>query len=290
MVNKILILGSQGMLGQELVKVFQDVQPICWDRPEIDIADPKQVEEKITPLQPELIINAAAYTEVDGAETEQELAKRINGQAVGYLASLSQKIGALLVHYSTDYVFDGQKKQGYQEDDQPNPINAYGQSKLLGEKLLQAKSQKYYLIRTSGLFGQQGKNFVKTILQLAQEKDILKIVNDQHFKPTYAVDLAQRTRELIAAKPDFGIYHLTNEGPTTWYDFTQEILRQVRQGGTNKGTVLVPCSSTQFPRPAQRPKYSILLNTKLKPLRPWSTALAEYISGIRGQCLRLRPR
>lgn len=277
MVNKILILGAKGMLGQELVKVFQDCRPIGWDRSEIDIADQKQVEEKITPLQPRLIINAAAYTDVDGAETHQKLAEQVNGQAVGYLAILAQRLGAILIHYSTDYVFDGQKKQGYREDDQPNPINAYGQSKLLGEKLLQENCQKYYLIRSSTLFGQGGGNFVKTILNLAQEKKELKVVADQYSNPTSALDLAQATRRLMTTKPAWGIYHLTNSGWASRYQLAQQACRIYSQITNSPPPQIKPCFSRDFLRPARRPKYCLLFNTKLKPLRHWSIALEEYL-------------
>ena len=278
--KKVLIIGARGMLGQELAKVFKDLNPLLWDKQEIDITDKKQVKNNISPIHPDLIINAAAYTDVDTAETNQELANQINGQAVGYLAQTASEIGALLVHYSTDYVFDGQQEQGYQEDNQPvNPVNLYGQSKLLGEKLLEQNCQQYYLIRTSGLYGQQGKNFVETILKIAQQKDKIKVVNDQHFKSTYALDLAKQSRELIESKPDFGIYHLTNEGVISWYDFAKEICR-IRADLTNlKSPDIIPCSAKDFPRPAQRPSYSILLNTKLPLLRSWPNALKDYLKG-----------
>jgi dTDP-4-dehydrorhamnose reductase len=278
--GKILIIGAKGMFGQELAKVFKDLNPLLWDKEELDITNQKQVEDIIDRNYPlELIINAAAYTDVDAAETNQELAQQVNGQAVGYLAQAASKIGTVLVHYSTDYVFDGQKKQGYQEDDQPiNPVNVYGQSKLLGEKLLQVNCQKYYLIRTSGLYGSGGKNFVETILKLAQQKDKLKVVNDQYFKPTYALDLAIETRKLIERKPSFGTYHLTNEGVTNWCDFAKKICQIYFQLAGIKLSKIIPCSSKDFPRPARRPSYSILQNTKLPPLRPWREALREYLT------------
>lgn len=267
-----LILGAKGMLGTELSFIFDDYQPTLWDQAELDITNKKEVEDKINKLNPELIINAAAYTDVDGAEANRELANRVNGEAVSYLVKVANKLNAILVHYSTDYVFDGQKKEGYLEKDTPRSINAYGQSKLIGEKAVYHNCHSYYLIRTSWLYGKNGRNFVDTMIQLGRNKKEIRVVNDQFGKPTYAYDLAQKTRALIESQREYGIFHVTNEGVTSWYDFTKEIFKLT--GLTAKVT---PVSSSEFLRPARRPTYSILINTKLTPIRSWKEALGDYL-------------
>jgi len=276
--GKILIIGARGMLGQELAKVFKDSNPLLWDKKEIDIINPGQVNKLIGNKTLDLIINAAAYTDVDSSESNHELAYQINGKAVEYLSKTASKIGAVFVHYSSDYVFDGKKKQGYSEDDKPsNPVNVYGQSKILGEKSLQKNCQKHYLIRSSGLFGKYGKNFVDTILDLAKSRKEIKVVNDQFFKPTYAPDLAKMTRELVDKNREFGIYHLTNDKSVSWFDFAGEIYQIYSDLNKVELGEIYPCMSKDFPRPAKRPKYSVLLNTKIEPLRPWTEALREYL-------------
>jgi len=267
------------MLGHDLMAVFGDLNPVGVDKEELDITDGGAVEKFILNLKPNFVINAAAYTDVDGCEAKQDLAMKVNGEAVGYLAGASEKNGAILVHYSTDYVFDGKNPSGYKEDDEPkNPVNFYGESKLLGEKLLKENCQRYYLIRTSWLFGRNGKNFVDTILKLGKEKEELKVVNDQHGKPTYTVDLAKRTRELIFGKYPFGVYHITNEGITSWYDYALKIFEVFESFHLGqKFAKILPCDSAEFPRPAKRPAWSILINTKLPSGRPWSETLKEYL-------------
>jgi len=271
---KILILGYKGMLGDELVKVFKKNNELTlWGRDEIDIADQKSVESKIGDLKPEVVINAAAYTAVDLAEKEgKEIAYQVNGEAVGFLAEACKKNNSVLIHYSTDYVFNGRNKNGYQEDEKRDPLNEYGQSKARGEELLQKINPKFYLIRLSWLFGINGKNFVETMLRLAKENKELRVVNDQYGKPTYAKDLAQRTRELLESKRPFGIYHLTNEGVCTWYEFAVKIFELA--GIEAK---VVPVVSSEFPTPAKRPAYSALVNTKLPLSRSWQGALEEYL-------------
>ncbi len=281
--KQILILGSKGMLGSDLVYVFRDLKPRAWDKEEIDITDKNQVFREIKKMNPEVIINAAAYTNVEEAEKEFKLAKKINALAVKYLAEVGAEIGAVFVHYSTDYVFSGRKKIGYGENEIPkNPVNKYGLSKLLGEQaILNLKSQKsnlkFYLIRTSWLFGsriepQKHKNFVTTILKLAQEKKEIKVINDQFGKPTYTLDLARATRKLLENKKTFGIYHLINAGSTTWYKFAKGIIKLSKL----KADIL-PCKTSEYQTLAKRPKYSMLVNTKLPRLRHWKEALKEYL-------------
>jgi len=284
MVNSLrtLILGAKGMLGQELAKSFASYEPTLWDIDEIDITDQSQVNKKIGELAPKLIINAAAYTNVDACEENEELATRVNSTAVGYLAEVSKKLDATLVHYSTDYVFDGSKKEGYAEDDVPNPINAYGRSKLVGEEQIlkqvsttpadrQDDGLKYYIIRTAWLYGHAGKNFVETMLSLVEKREPIKVVDDQIGSPTYAPDLAQATFDLITSKKESGIYHRTNSETTSWYGFAKEIFKVF-----NKEVRVKPCATDEFPRKAARPAFSILKSTKLPLLRSWKEALQDY--------------
>ncbi len=281
---KVLIIGSQGNLGSQLVKTFGS-EAIAWDREDLDITDREAVLEKITALRPDIIINATAYNAVDKCEEtemENELAKKLNGAAVGYLAEAALETNAILVHYSTDYVFDGENQRGYYENDVPDPINNYGRSKLLGEQNLYTKSAqglKYYLIRTSKLFGPKGPSsvskpsFFDIMLNLSKEKPELKAVDAELSCFTYTVDLAAQTKELLSNDYSFGVYHVVNGGPVTWYEAATKLFEIA---GIRVKLMAVP--SQAFPRPALRPNYSVLLNTKMPPLRDFSEALAEYLN------------
>ena len=271
--KRVLLLGCRGMLGSELAKEFKEYDLSCFDRKEADITNKKKLQRKITELQPNIIINAAAYTDTEQAESNQDKALRVNGKAVGHLASIANKIDAVLVHYSTDYVFDGKNRKGYKETAQPNPINVYGKSKFLGEALLRRNTDKYYLIRSSWMFGGEGKNFVKKILQLSKSNARLKVVNDQWGKPTLAHDLAQETKKIIEQEKPFGIYHITNEGKTNWYQFARRIL-----AFKNITVKIKPVGSSEYQMKAKRPLSSVLINTKLPKLRKWEEALEEYLN------------
>lgn len=273
--KKILILGAQGMLGRDLNRVFSEFNPVCWDKKDVDISNQSDLEKKLKDLSPNIVINAAAYTAVDLAEDQKELANQVNGQGVGYLAKIAKEICAILVHFSTDYVFSGAKKEGYQEDDHPNPINAYGRSKLLGEQLLLKNSEMYYLIRTSWLYGRNGKNFVNTMINLAKEKKEISVVNDQFGKPTFTLDLARATRQLLQEQFPCGIYHLPNENETSWYQFAKKIFEL---SGVN--IEVTPITTKDYPTRAARPKYSSLINTKFPLLRSWPDALIEYLKNL----------
>jgi dTDP-4-dehydrorhamnose reductase len=276
----ILILGARGMLAQDLAKVFQKEEPILWDIQDLDITNKRMVEKKVGELKPSLIINAAAYTNVDKAETERKAVFEINSKAVGYLAQIAVKTGTVLVHFSTDYVFGQEKKRGYEESDIPeNPLSVYGKSKLKGEeKILKEKGLKYYLVRTSWLFGSSGeekhqhKNFVESILKIAKIKKEIKVVNDQFGKPSYTLDLAKKLKMLIENKKPFGVYHLVNEPATNWYSFAKEIIKIA-----GLETKIIPCKTEEFPTIAKRPKFSILLNTKLSLMPSWKEALRNYL-------------
>ncbi|MBI5152368.1 dTDP-4-dehydrorhamnose reductase [Candidatus Peregrinibacteria bacterium] len=280
---KVLILGANGMLGHDLIAVFNAAgyETIGADKPEIDIADKARIKDYIEQAKPDFVINAAAYTAVDDCEKNAELANLVNGTAVGFIAEACKEINATLVHISTDYIFDGHAAEGctaaggYKEDDSPNPINAYGKSKLLGEQELariMGDGGKYYLVRTSWLYGKHGKNFVDTIISLGCSRPWLNVVNDQIGKPTYTADLAAAIKDLILSAPANGIYHLVNENAVSWYDFTLEIF-----GLLNIKTPVKPVSSSEFPRPAERPKCSILINNKRPHLRDHFDALKDCV-------------
>jgi len=265
-VSKVLILGANGMLGHALQKVFPDATFL--GHADLDITDEKSVKDLINLWHPSVVINAAAYTDVDGCEDNRDHAFAVNGYGPGYLAAACTQAGAVLVHYSTDYIFDG-TRPGYQEDDPPNPINAYGESKLMGEVSVMKNMENYRIIRTSWLFGAHGKNFVDTILSLSRQMETVRVVNDQVGKPTYTVDLARATPGIISRAP--GIYHITNDGQCSWYEFAKAFIPNA-----------IPCMTAEFPRRAKRPAYSVLVNTKTPPLRHWREAVFEYIQSKEG--------
>lgn len=269
------------MLGQELMKAFQkNHEVIGADYDIFDITNENTVREKINEIKPDLIINAAAYNNVDLVEQkEEELSKAnlVNGQAVGYLAAACLENKVTLVHFSSDYVFRGDNKDGYAEDAPTDPISKYGESKALGESLLQKSGANFYLIRLSKLFGPAGsgkKSFVYTMIDLvvSQGKKELKLVNEEYSCPTYSADLINFTRTLWEEKHPFGIYHGANSGACTWYDFGLEIFKQ-------KGLEVncIPVAADEFPRPAKRPAFSELINTKMPKQRHWAEALADYL-------------
>ncbi len=284
---KILILGARGNLGGQLVKVFEkDSEVIAWDRSEVDITDKDLITKKILEIKPDAIINAAAYNAVDKceeSEEEFEKAKKINGQAAGYLADAAISVGAILIRYSSDYVFDGENKNGYKEDDVPdNPVDKYGESQLAGEKEIisrSGKGLKWYLIRTSKLFGPKGESeaakpsFFDIILKLSKEKSELNVVNEEVSCFAYTPDLAKATKEILASGKGYGIYHIVNGSPCTWYEAALELFKLA-----NTNVKVNAVSSEQFPRLAKRPKFSVLLNTKLEPMRSYKEALKEYLN------------
>ncbi len=233
---KILLTGKTGQVGYELERSLQGLgEIIALDRSQMDLANLDQVRDVIRAIKPDLIINPAAYTAVDKAESEPELAMRINGEAPGVMAEEAKKLGAAMIHYSTDYVFDGSKTTPYVETDPTCPINVYGATKLAGEQAIQAAGIPHLILRTSWVYGMRGKNFLLTMLRLAQERDELRIVADQHGAPTWCRTIADTTAHIVAQakgaqhaqdwwQERSGIYHLTAQGQTTWYGFTQAIL------------------------------------------------------------------
>jgi dTDP-4-dehydrorhamnose reductase len=281
--KKIIIIGAKGMLGGDLLEVFNsdnDYQAIGWDVEEIDITDQQQIENKIREAQPDVIINAAAYNAVDKCEEEDcefELAKKINGEGPKFLAQVAKDINATFVHYVSDYVFDGVKGE-YVEADETNPISNYGISKELGEKNVEKYGEKFYLIRTSKLFGKPAqsngakKSFFETMVGLAEKNKELKVVDDEKSCFTYTPDLARATKELIESGYGYGTYHLINEGAVTWYEGLRDLFEMMEI----ENVKLIPVGSDEFPRPAKRPKASVLVNTKFPKLRNYKEAIEDW--------------
>jgi dTDP-4-dehydrorhamnose reductase len=283
---RVLILGKNGMLGHDLEIAFHGDDFVALSREELDVCDSEKVKETFFSIQPDIVVNATGYTDVDKAEDEEDKASEINGYAVGGLARLCRDIDATFVHFSTDYVFNGKNKNGYNEDDAPEPINAYGRSKLLGEELLIEEMEllneefpvegRYFLIRTSWLFGHHGTNFVQKMLDLAENKKEIRVVDDQFGKPTFSLDLARQVRWLVASNEyPTGIYHITNEPETSWYKFARKIF-ELAKIDVN----IAPCSSKEYVTKAKRPKYSSLYNNKLPNLRSYEEALKEYLETL----------
>lgn len=269
---RILITGSNGMLGSDIVNEFYDFDLYYFDKNKLNIANNGDILKNFQEIKPNVVFNCAAYTDVDGSETNKETALKINAEAVRNLAKACKKFNSALVHFSTDYVFDGQKKIGYSEDDRKNPLNYYGYTKSLGEDYVQQELKKYFIIRSSWLFGKNGKNFVDAIIKKSKDKEI-KVVDDQTGSPTYTKDLAKAVKELLIKNYDYGIYHITNSGKCTWFEFAQEILKQ-----SNSKAKVMPITSEELNRPAKRPVCSILLNTKFKNKLPfWNDALNRYL-------------
>lgn len=280
MQNKIiLVLGAGGTLGQALVDEFKknNYKVVAWDRKEGDITSP-DFFKKVKTVKPGVIINATGYNAVDRAEKEEkELAYKINAEAVGELAKAAKEMGAIFINYSSGYVFDGEKKGGYVESDIPNPVSEYGKSKYEGEKIVQTVGGKYYIIRLSRLYGSRGTSanskpsFVDIMLS---KKDLpeIRVVNDEVSSLVYAPDLAQFTRILLEEQKPYGVYHGVNFGACTWFEWAGEIFSLL-----GKGPKLTPVSTVEFPNIARRPKFCILLNTKMPPQRKWAEALKEYL-------------
>ncbi|MCL4557345.1 MAG: dTDP-4-dehydrorhamnose reductase [Deltaproteobacteria bacterium] len=276
---KVFIAGAGGMLASALERLLGTAFELrALTEAQLDITDSAAVFEAIREARPDVIVNAAAYTAVDQCETEQGKAMLVNGTAVGHLARAAEMTGARIIHFSTDYIFDGEKEGPYGEDDVPNPVSAYGRSKLMGERELLRFTQNYIIIRTQWLYGENGKNFVDTIVRLARQQDELKVVDDQYGSPTYTMDLARVVGWFAEHRDIKGqVFHFSNEGVVSWFGFAREILKLA-----GIGTRLVPVDTSAFPRPAKRPHNSALDKTKIRRLtnidiRPWFDALYEYM-------------
>ena len=277
-----VLVGAAGQLGAELLRTFHlPGEMIPLTRADLDVLDAPRVSALLDELRPTHVVNASAYNRVDDAEDDPAPAFALNATAVEHLARTCQRLEATFVHFSTDYVFDGRRRTPYSERDVPNPINRYGESKALGERLAQAACERALIFRVCGLFGVtratgHGTNFVETMLHMAEAGRPLRVVTDQVLTPSYAMELAKKVwRVLPKAAP--GIYHLTNAGETSWYDFTREIFRL-----SSLQPDLAPVTAAEFGARARRPAYSVLAHDGLAALgeddlRPWREALAAYL-------------
>ena len=293
---RILIVGNAGQLGRELERLFAPVGPIvAVDRESVDLADPDQTRDLVRRSAPDVILNAAAYTAVDRAESEMALAHAINALAPRVLAEEAAERNALLVHYSTDYVFDGRKQEPWTEDDLPAPLSVYGASKLAGEQAVQNSRARYLIFRTSWVYGPHGSNFLLTMLRLARERDQLSIVDDQVGAPTTSIELARATHAIVTGvlagrfgSPQnwSGLYHMTCGGSVSWFGFAQAIFARASERLGVKVPELIPIDTKDYPTPAARPRYSVLSNAKLQArfaekLLPWESALEETLQALR---------
>jgi dTDP-4-dehydrorhamnose reductase len=277
MKKKILIFGGDGQLGYDLKRVLEpDFRVVSLNRQALDITDGDSVEKLITKEKPAFVINAAAYNKVDEAERDIQQAFEVNAFAVFFMAKASERAGAVFIHFSTDYVFGGDK-EFFKEDDLPKPLNIYGESKLSGERLVEVAAEKYFIIRTSSVFGvkQSGQkaNFVDKIISLAKEGKPLKVADDQIMSPTYSLDLAAKVGEVIKNPPAFGIYHVTNSGSCSWYGFAVEILRLM-----DIKIPLTAVKTEELVGKAKRPKTSVLKTSALIGDMPsWQDGLKRYL-------------
>ena len=285
---RILLTGANGQIGTELAIVLPPLgEVIALDRQQLDLSKPDDIRRTIQEIRPTLIVNAAAYTAVDQAEKQEAVAQAINADAPAWIAREAKKIGAGLVHYSTDYVFDGSKHSPYEESDPPNPLSVYGKTKLAGEQAIQDVGLPHLIIRTAWVYGTRGRNFLLTILRLASQREELRIVDDQFGAPTWCRDIARGTASVLArlmadregalSLPETGeVYHMTADGVTNWHDFAVAILEEASHVPANvswlraatEGRSLVakrlsPITTAQYPTPARRPAYSVLSSSQL---------------------------
>lgn len=293
---RILITGGAGQVGWELCRTLAvQGEIVAPARSELDLASADSIVSAVRAFGPELIVNAAAYTAVDKAESEAELAAKVNGDAPRIMAEEAARLGAGMVHYSTDYVFDGTKNEPYVEDDETAPINVYGGTKLAGERGVAGANPAHLILRTSWVYGPRGRNFLLTVLRLTRERKELKVVDDQYGAPTPARLIAEATACIVARLSRHshldaerledigGLYHLTSAGRTTWYDFAQEILR-----GSKAAPKVLPIATAEYPSPARRPRNSVLDNGKLRQalgiaLPDWKTGLKLCLEELKEQ-------
>jgi dTDP-4-dehydrorhamnose reductase len=313
MKRTILLTGKTGQVGSELLRLLPELgEVVAPGRNELDLLNADSIRQAVREIRPGLIINAAAYTAVDAAETHEADAYAMNATAPGVLAEEAHRIGAALVHYSTDYVFDGSQRTPYAETDLAAPINVYGKTKLAGEQAVRASGVPYLIFRTSWVYSTRERNFLRTILRLATEREELRVVRDQFGAPTWSTEIAEATVKILAqlaqqsAPPSAlflavsGIYHLTAQGETTWYDFACAILEEAAQfsrqaswfaEATSRRALItrrvIPISSAEYPTPAPRPAFSVLSNSRL--IRTFGIALPDWRSQLRrvfdSQCI-----
>jgi dTDP-4-dehydrorhamnose reductase len=295
---RVLVTGADGQVGRALLKSFAaDADVIGCNRSTLDLSNPDQIRSKVREIAPDLIINAAAYTAVDRAESERDLAMAINGQAPGVLAEEACRTGALLIHYSTDYVFNGSKNGPWVENDTTDPLSVYGATKLAGEEAIRAAGGRYLIFRTSWVYAPEGKNFVLTMLRLGRERDSLNVVDDQVGAPTTAAELARVTHEISKGLREgrfgpesecIGTYHMTCAGSVSWAGFARAIFERRPDLLDSKKPKVNPIPSSDYPTPAKRPLNSVLSNDKLHhrfglSLLSWELALDQVLAQIAAQ-------
>jgi dTDP-4-dehydrorhamnose reductase len=304
MILKILLTGKNGQVGAELARQLPRLGGVlALDREQLDLTKPKVIQRAIRETKPRIIVNAAAYTAVDKAEEEESIARTVNAEAPGVMAEEAKKIGALLVHYSTDYVFNGTKTTPYTEEDPPNPISAYGRTKFAGEQAIRASGVPHLIFRTAWIYATRGRNFLLTILRLATQREELRIVHDQIGAPSWGREIARATTEVLEQVTQQGnleqgpslrggIYHMTAAGMTNWYDFALAILEEAAlvppdvpwfEAATGGKPLIarriVPISTQEYPTPARRPQYSVLSNSRL--VRDFGIELPHWRSQLR---------
>lgn len=273
---RVCLTGADGMLGHAIQKAFSDVDVVGFTFDLLDVTNLDDTVKKIKDTRPDFLIHTAAFTNVDLCESEPEKAYLVNSLGARNVAMACEETSCPILYISTDYVFDGTKGAPYNEWDEPNPSGIYGLSKLMGERFVSSLTNKFYIVRTSWLYGPDGRNFVDTIIRQLSEKESLQVVNDQFGSPTYTADLAKKIRELLGR--GYGTYHITNTGSCSWFDFAVSIASIKRIKKT-----ISPVTSEEFKRPAKRPPYSVLANTMLKleglrEARHWEEALREYLA------------
>jgi len=290
---KLLAIGAKGQVGAALMALagVEEVEVVGLDHSGLDITDKDTVFRAVEEYDSDIVVNAAAYTDVDRAEDEPKLAFRVNRDGAEYVALACAHAGTPLVHLSTDYVFDGSKAEAYTEDDLPNPLGVYGRSKWEGEKAVRAALDRHVILRTSWVFSPQGPNFVRTMLRLARERDELRVVSDQHGCPTPADDIARAllviSRKLVEGEDSWGIYHFAGHPPTTWFAFAQAIVDEANLRGLSRVESIAPIGTSHYPTRAQRPMNSVLATNKIGATfgiraADWRGALPQTVSAIAG--------
>jgi dTDP-4-dehydrorhamnose reductase len=295
MSGKVLVIGRSGQIAHELSRVvwLAGLAAEFVDREQLDLAKADAVRREVIARRPRLVINAAAFTAVDAAEANRDAAFAVNRDGTAVLADACREIGAAMIHFSTDYVFDGSKSGAYTEDDPVNPLSVYGASKAAGDAALRERLDRHVILRTSWVYSATGHNFVKTMLRLGAERDELRIVDDQHGAPTAAADLARGAvaiaAELVGGRADgFGTFNFTGGGETTWYGFAREIFRGAAERGAKAPRAVQPITTADFPLPAPRPRNSVLDCGKIARTyglvaEPWPAALSACLDELIGR-------
>ena len=285
--GRVLLLGARGQVGSELEELFAGESLVSADRSAADLSQPESLRALVRAVRPSVILNAAAYTAVDRAESEPELADLVNHRAPAVLAEEAERAGAMLVHYSTDYVFDGSKALPWVETDPAAPLNQYGRTKLAGERAIAARCRRYLILRTSWVYGPHGHNFLRTMLRLGRERDLLRIVDDQRGAPTSSLALAEATRAMVErARADgeveswAGVYHATCAGAVSWAGFARAIFAAASARNGGSWAEIQPIATAEYPTPARRPLHSVLSNSKL--MSRFGVRLPDWETSLRG--------